>query len=156
MQVTGKNAGANERFAKLILSRIRPIPGVADARIQQSSHYPQLNVNVDRSRLGQLGLTERDVTTSLASSLAGTAQTAPVYFLNPENGRLLPGRRADARTPDRIGQRSLPTCPSRAPPAARRRCWAASARSAAAHPPAVVSHYNIAPAVDIYGDAQRA
>jgi multidrug efflux pump subunit AcrB len=86
VQVLGRDVAANEAFARKILRRIASIPGVADARIQQSSRYPQLNVSVDRSRIGQLGLTTRDVTASVASSLAGTLQTAPVFFLNPENG----------------------------------------------------------------------
>ncbi len=86
IQVTGRDAAANEAFARKILRRIAAIPGVGDPRIQQSSRYPQLSVDIDRSRIGQFGMTERDVTNSVASSLAGTVQTAPVYYLNPQNG----------------------------------------------------------------------
>ena len=65
---------------------MRTIRGIADARMQQSPDNPQLRVDVDRSRMAQLGLTERDVTNALATSLAGTRQTAPNFWLNPKNG----------------------------------------------------------------------
>ena len=54
--------------------------------MQQSSSQPQLQVDADRGRMAQLGLTEHDVTNALATSLAGTSQTAPNFWLNPKNG----------------------------------------------------------------------
>ncbi|MFN3799764.1 MAG: AcrB/AcrD/AcrF family protein, partial [Sphingobium yanoikuyae] len=69
-----------------ITSQILNFGAPAPIDIQQPGRAPQLDVDVDRSRVGQYGLTERDVTTSLASSLAGTSQTAPVFFVNPQNG----------------------------------------------------------------------
>ncbi len=65
---------------------LRRIPGVADARIQQSPNYPTFNVDVDRTRAQYLGVTERDVTNSLVVNLAGSSQVAPTYYLNPDNG----------------------------------------------------------------------
>ena len=65
---------------------IRRIPGIADARIQQSPNNPSFNVDVDRTRAQYVGLTERDVTNSLVVNLAGSAQVAPTYCLNPDNG----------------------------------------------------------------------
>jgi multidrug efflux pump subunit AcrB len=47
---------------------------------------PQLRVDVDRSRIAQLGLTERDVTNSMVTSLAGSSQVSPTFWLNPKNG----------------------------------------------------------------------
>lgn len=86
IQVRGRNLAANEAYAQAILKRVRTVPGLADARLQQSSRAPQLNIDIDRSRIAQYGLNQRDVTTSVATALAGTQQSAPVYWLNPENG----------------------------------------------------------------------
>jgi len=86
VQITGKDAKGNMAYAQKILRRLKAIPGAADARIQQSTSYPELEVHADRSRIDQFGLSERDVTNSVATALAGTSQTAPVYFVNPENG----------------------------------------------------------------------
>ena len=69
-----------------MLNRIRRIPGIADARIQQSPNNPGFNVEVDRTRAQYVGLTERDVTNSLVVNLAGSSQVAPTYYLNQDNG----------------------------------------------------------------------
>ncbi|MGD0848153.1 efflux RND transporter permease subunit [Bradyrhizobium sp.] len=86
LQIRGANLNANFAYANQLLARIRRIPGVADARIQQSPNYPSFNVDVDRTRAQYVGLTERDVTNTLTVNLAGSAQVAPTYFLNPDNG----------------------------------------------------------------------
>jgi multidrug efflux pump subunit AcrB len=86
LQIRGNDLAANFAYAQKLLKAIRGIPGVADARIQQSNRAPVFAVDVDRSRAQELGLTARDVTNSLVVSLAGSSQVAPTYWLNPANG----------------------------------------------------------------------
>src|SRR5471032_2783409 len=86
VQVAGPSAGQNEAYAMTLLHRLRAIPGIADVRLQQSTHYPEFAVDVDRTRADQLGVTERNVTNSLVANLAGTFQVAPAFWLNPING----------------------------------------------------------------------
>src|SRR5665213_2312187 len=86
LQVRGADLTANFAYANKLLSRIRRISGVADARIQQSPNNPSINIDVDRTRAQYVGLTERDVTNSLVVNLAGSGQIAPTYYLNPDNG----------------------------------------------------------------------
>ncbi|MGH6750607.1 MAG: efflux RND transporter permease subunit [Bradyrhizobium sp.] len=86
LQIRGADMKANFDYANKLLSRIRRIPGIADARIQQSPNAPTFNIDVDRTRAQYVGLTERDVTNSLVVNLAGSSQVAPTYYLNPDNG----------------------------------------------------------------------
>jgi multidrug efflux pump subunit AcrB len=86
LQVRGNNLNANFAYATKLLNQIRRIPGVADARIQQSNNNPTFNVDVDRTRAQYVGLTERDVVNSLTVNLSGSGQVAPTYYLNPDNG----------------------------------------------------------------------
>jgi multidrug efflux pump subunit AcrB len=86
VQVRGRDLDADYTYAQKLLKRIRAIPGVADARIQQSNRAPVFNVDVDRTQAQLLGLTTRDVTNSLVVNLAGSSQVAPTYWLNPQNG----------------------------------------------------------------------
>ena len=86
LQVRGPNLAANFDYADKLLRKVRLIPGVADARIQQSRENPGFKVSVDRSRAQYLGITERDVANSIGVSLAGTATSAPTFWLNPANG----------------------------------------------------------------------
>jgi len=86
LQVRGPNSVANFAHAEKLLRDIRRVPGVADARIQQSAASPVFYVDVDRTRSQYVGMTERDVTNSLVVNLAGSSQVAPTFWLNPQNG----------------------------------------------------------------------
>lgn len=86
VQVVGRDSVNNYKVVQKMLKRIQQIPGVVDARIHQQIAYPTLNVNIDRDKAQQFGLTQRDVASSMLISLSGSYQTAPNQWLNPQNG----------------------------------------------------------------------
>jgi multidrug efflux pump subunit AcrB len=86
IQVRGNDLKADFAYANRLLRDIRRVPGVVDARIQQSQNVPTLNVDVDRTRAQLLGVTERDVTNSMVVNLAGSSQVEPTFWLNDANG----------------------------------------------------------------------
>jgi CzcA family heavy metal efflux pump len=86
LEVRGANLDGNFAYANKLLGKVRRIPGIADARIQQSARSPSFNVDVDRTRAQYVGLTERDVANSMVVNLAGSSQVAPTYYLDPRNG----------------------------------------------------------------------
>ena len=86
VQVVGRNVGANYEIARQLQSEIARIPGAADVHIHQVVDYPEIQVNVDRNKAGQVGLTQRDVSTSLLISLSGTSQIAPTQWLDWNTG----------------------------------------------------------------------
>jgi multidrug efflux pump subunit AcrB len=86
VQVTGRDAGPNYKIAQQLAERIARVPGAADVHIHQVVDAPELRVNVDRVKAGQLGLTQRDVASSMLISLSGSGQVAPNFWLNWKNG----------------------------------------------------------------------
>ena len=86
LQVVGSNATGNYKIAQQLRDRIARIPGAVDVHIHQVFEQPQLNLNVDRVKAGQLGLTQRDVTSSMLISLSGNNQVAPGFWLNTRTG----------------------------------------------------------------------
>jgi multidrug efflux pump subunit AcrB len=86
LQVVGTNAAANYRMAQRLRRQVAAIPGAADVHVHQVYEQPQLNLNVDRVKAGQMGLTQRDVTSSMLIALSGNNQVAPSFWLNPANG----------------------------------------------------------------------
>jgi len=86
LQIRGPKLAANFAYANSLLGQIKRIPGVVDARIQESQANPGFDINVDRTQAQLLGITERDVTNSLVVNLAGSSQVAPTFWLNPANG----------------------------------------------------------------------
>ncbi|WP_457333793.1 efflux RND transporter permease subunit [Rhizobacter sp. P5_C2] len=86
VQFTGQNLAANAALAAELTRKIRQIPGAVDAHVHQRNDLPALNLNMDRSRLQQLGLTASNVGQNVLISLSGSSQTAPAFWLNPQNG----------------------------------------------------------------------
>ena len=86
VQVTGREAAPNYQIAKQLAERISQIPGAADVHIHQVVDSPELRINVDRVKAGQVGLTQRDVANSMLISLSGSGQVAPNQWLNWKNG----------------------------------------------------------------------
>ncbi|NQW65908.1 MAG: efflux RND transporter permease subunit [Burkholderiales bacterium] len=86
IQIRGANLADNFDYANKLLKEIRLIPGVADARIQQSSKSPAIDVTMDRAQAQDLGITPKDVTNNMVVNLAGSSQVAPTFWLNPANG----------------------------------------------------------------------
>jgi multidrug efflux pump subunit AcrB len=85
VQVVGHDP-KNYEIAEELRQRIAQVPGAVDVNIHQVIDNPSLLVKVDRTRADQLGLTERQIADDLLISLAGSGQTAPNFWLNPQNG----------------------------------------------------------------------
>ena len=86
IQVVGPNMYSNHALAERMLDEVRYVPGAADARIQQPFNYPNMTVNVDRTRAQEIGLTQQNVAQSILVALSGSFQTAPSFYLDPQNG----------------------------------------------------------------------
>jgi multidrug efflux pump subunit AcrB len=86
VQVVGRNAAANYQIAQRLQAQIARVPGAADVHIHQVVDYPVIQVNVDRSRAGLVGLTQRDVTSSLLISLSSSSQISPTQWLDWNTG----------------------------------------------------------------------
>ena len=152
VKVSGPDDAANRAFAVELERRLQHVPGIADLRIQQSTGYPSLQVKVDRLRANGLGITERDVTNSMVASLAGSSQVAPTFWLNPKNGvsysivAATPQYRLDSLP----ALEALPVTGSNG----QSQILGGLADISRGESPAVVSHYNIQPTLDLYANVQ--
>jgi len=86
VQFTGANLEQNAALAAELLKSIRSIPGAVDAHVHQRMDAPILDMQMDRTRLQQVGLTAFNVGQNVLVSLSGSSQTAPAFWLNPQNG----------------------------------------------------------------------
>jgi multidrug efflux pump subunit AcrB len=86
VQVVGPNLEGNRLVAYQLLNRIKYVPGISGARIQQPFDAPELTVNVNRSLAQTAGIQDRDVMQSLLVATSGSFQTAPAFWLDPRNG----------------------------------------------------------------------
>jgi multidrug efflux pump subunit AcrB len=155
VQVVGMNEDANRLYAASLLQKFRQIPGAVDLRVQQAADYPSLNVDVDRTKAQLVGLTQHDVASNMLVSLSGSFQTQPSFWIDPRSGTQysvvaqtpqydLETRNALALTPVTNGGGGAPQV---------------LANLASFHrgvSPAVASHYDATPVIDIYGSVEGA
>jgi multidrug efflux pump subunit AcrB len=86
IQIDGADINSNREVADQILSEVRRVSGIVDARIEQTFDYPTFKISVDRTKAAQSGYTERDVAGNVLNSLSGSFQITPMFFLNYDNG----------------------------------------------------------------------
>ena len=153
VQVIGNNQKANYAYATDLLKRIRTVPGIADLRIQQVFNYPQINVEVDRTLAGEVGLTQRDIANSLLVTCRA-AQVAPQFLAEHRERRFLPDRRADAAIPVDTMSDLINVADRIAGRCNALQYLGGLAQIRPGPSPGVVSHYNVQPVVDIYGAVQ--
>jgi CzcA family heavy metal efflux pump len=155
VQVSGYNINANRQYADTLLARMHGIPGVVDLRIQQAFDYPTLNVDVDRSKAALLGLSETDVASNLLVSLSGSSQTTLSFWIDPQSGNQYS---ITAQTPQfrlaSLGDlAATPVTASNGGGTVQLLANLASFHRSVA--PAVISHYDAVPVIDIFGAVER-
>jgi CzcA family heavy metal efflux pump len=158
IQVVGQHLAQNREFAAQLMDQLRGVRGLVDLRVQQPGDAPGIDVEVDRTKALQAGMQQRDIASNLLIALSGSSQTAPNFWLNPQNGVSYP-------VTTEMPQYSVDSLQ------ALSNLPLTSNASAAAAPPrnvilgtfgslsrnmqqAVVSHYNVQPLIDIYGSVQ--
>jgi multidrug efflux pump subunit AcrB len=153
VQIVGNDMEGNRQYANALLAKMRSVSGTADLRIQQPFDEPYLRLRVERTKAEELGFTARDIAQNLLVSLSGSFQTSPTYWVDPKNrvsyqiATQSPQYRTDSLQ-DLVNIPITGTNPS-APPSLMASLVSVQRGAGMA----VVSHYNVAPVIDIFGAA---
>ncbi len=153
IQIDGNDIEGNRQAAEKMLAELRHVSGLTDLRIQQQFDYPTYDINVDRTKAAQGGLTERSVASSVLNSLSGSFQITPMFFLNWKNGV---NYNLVTQTPQ-YSVHSLPdleNTPITAGDGSRPGILANVASVKRSNEMESISHYNIRRIVEIYGSVQ--
>ena len=86
VQVSGMDLKAGDAIAQNLARQIRKVPGVADVYIPQDTDYPALQLNVNRDRTSQLGLSPKEVVDNVITALTSNVMIAPSYWVDPKTG----------------------------------------------------------------------
>ncbi|MDQ2946788.1 MAG: efflux RND transporter permease subunit, partial [Acidobacteriota bacterium] len=154
LQIIGPlgNVKANYALAKEMEQRMKAIPGAVDVHLHQVVDAPEMRFNVDRTRAGQLGLTQKDISDSLLVSLSSSTQTSPNYWINPRNSVDYP---IAVQTPlyrsDSTG--ALLNTAMRSPNGSMQ-VLANLGRLKRGTAASVVNHYNVQPVYNLYANVQ--
>lgn len=154
VQVIGRDQKSNYQVALALEQQMRAVPGAVDVHIRQQVSYPKLQVDVDRARAEQLGLTQRDVANSMLISLSGSGQTAPNEWLNPNNNV---NYQVVVQTPIRRNDTfaALGRTPITSPSGNSTQLLDNLVHVHRATAPIVVDHYAVQPVFDIFANVDR-
>jgi CzcA family heavy metal efflux pump len=153
IQVVGTNMDGNYEIAQRIANRLRTIPGAADVHVQQLMSLPTLYLDMDRTRINQVGLTAANVAQSVLVSLSGSFQTSPNFWLNPQNGVTYSIAVQSPQYRVTSMQDLMNTPVTNGTPQSSQLLGNLAQVTPTARP-AVVNHYNVQPVIDVYASTQ--
>jgi len=155
VQVGGLQVDQNRALAENLMQQIALIPGTTDLRIQQPFNQPKWTVNVDRTRAQEVGYSQRDVAQDLLTSLSGSFQTSPTFYLNPQNhvsyNIAVQTPQYEVKDLQELQNFPVTSSGSSQPPQILGNL-ASLTRGAE---PGTLSHYDAQPIIDIYGSVER-
>jgi len=151
VQIVGTDMASSYQMAQQIANKMRHIPGAADVHVQQLLSSPTLHLEIDRTRVTQVGLTARDVAQSVLVSLSGSFQTAPNFWLNPRNGVTyqMAVQSPQYRLTDLQDLMAVPVNSQQGA-----QLLGNLVQSYPTARAATVNHYNVQPVVDVYASTQ--
>ncbi|HTV79058.1 MAG TPA: efflux RND transporter permease subunit, partial [Steroidobacteraceae bacterium] len=161
VKISGTDVTANVAYARSLLKKMQLIAGAVDLRIQQPQDYPQLNIDVDRSKAQLVGLTQQNVASNVLVSLSGSFQTTPSFWIDPKTGTQYD---VVSQTPQyrMASLNDLGNTPL-SQPAGGNQLIGTTAQVLSnistfhrSTGPSVVSHYNAQPTIDIFGSVENA
>jgi CzcA family heavy metal efflux pump len=151
VQIVGTDLQTSYGIAQQIAGRMRHIPGTADVHVQQLMSLPTLHMDIQRTRVTQVGLTARDVAQSALVSLSGSFQTAPNFWLNPKNAVTyqMAVQAPQYRMTDLQDLLNIPVISQQGP-----QLMGNLVQISPTVRPATVNHYNVQPTIDVYATTQ--
>jgi multidrug efflux pump subunit AcrB len=159
VQFTGNDMRANALLAAELVQQIQRIPGAVDAHVHQRLDGPVVDLQMDRSRLQQVGLSAFNVGQNVLVSLSGSSQTAPAFWLNPQNGVVynIAVQTPQYKVDSLDSLLGVPVSGGGERPAGAGGGTQLLGNLVEAQPgrqPAVVTRYNIMPAIDVFASVQ--
>ena len=151
VQIVGNDIEGNRRYADEVLAKMRNVSGTADLRIQQPFDEPYLRYRVERTKAEELGFSAQNIAQNLLVSLSGSFQTSPTFWVDPKNrvSYQIATQTPQYRTDTLQDLENIPITGT--DPAAPPSLMASLVSMQRGTGMAVVSDYNVAPVIDIFG-----
>ena len=86
VQVSGSDMKATHAIASKLAAEIREIPGVSQTYVPQDIDYPAIKLDIDRTKAGELGLSQREVVSNVITALMSNQMIAPSYWIDHKSG----------------------------------------------------------------------
>lgn len=151
VQVSSTNLNKDYDLAQNLATKIREIPDVSDVYIPQNMRYPGLELNIDRERASQVGLTTKGVVDNVITALTSDGMIAPSYWIDPKSGNnYMVTVQYSTHRLDNMNMEDFRNIPLRGDGASGYTPLQSVAQIQRINTPTEVDHYQLRPKIDIY------
>ena len=85
VRITGKDKKTNEQYAAKVIEKLSGIGYLRDVQLAQPTRYPTLNIDIDRTRAAQMGVTLADISRSLVAATSSSRYTEKNVWIDPKS-----------------------------------------------------------------------
>ncbi len=86
IQIEGNKLDVAADLARRVAAICERVPGTVDVRIQQKLDYPQIVLEVDRTRAAFCGLTQEGIVKNVVTALNSSINFSPSFWIDERNG----------------------------------------------------------------------
>ena len=84
IQVKGPSLDVIRPVAERIQQQIAQVPNTVDVRIKQGKSYPELHIDVDRTKAAYYGINQNRVVVDVITGISSNLALSPNYWLDPK------------------------------------------------------------------------
>jgi multidrug efflux pump subunit AcrB len=151
VQVSSTDLNKDYDLAQSLAAKIREMPNVSDVYIPQNMRYPGLELNIDRERASQVGLTTKGVVDNVITALTSDGMIAPSYWIDPKSGNnYMVTVQYSTHQLDNMNMEGFRNIPLRGDGASGYTPLQSVAQIERINTPTEVDHYQLRPKIDIY------
>jgi multidrug efflux pump subunit AcrB len=154
VRVQGSNLFTGEEIAMHVQRIASSVPGATDVRIAQRMDYPQIDIQVDRVKAAQLGVTQEDVVKNVVTTVNSSINFDPAFWIDENNGNhyFFGAQYAEEDIHSIETLKNVPiTGKASVMPVALRNIADFGRKTG----PAVVNHVNITRTIDVFANVER-
>jgi multidrug efflux pump subunit AcrB len=87
VRISGKDKKLNEEYANKVIDKLKQISYLRDVQLAQPVKYPVIDIDIDRTRAAQMGVTVSDISRSLIASTSSSRYTEKNVWIDPKTNQ---------------------------------------------------------------------
>ena len=84
VRIESKDKKLNELYANKVIDKLQQIPYLRDVQLAQPTKYPEINIDIDRTRAAQMGVSVSEISRSLIASTSSSRYTEKNVWIDPK------------------------------------------------------------------------
>jgi multidrug efflux pump subunit AcrB len=87
VRIAGKDKKQNEQYANKVIEKLKQVAYLRDIQLAQPVKYPTIDIDIDRTRAAQMGVSVSDISRSLIASTSSSRYTEKNVWIDPKSNQ---------------------------------------------------------------------